>query len=73
MAKTFSKEAFLQMARMAGVDMSDEGYLDRLYEDVEVVFQEVSILVEANLDGIEQAPVFATGFGLEAAQAGGGS
>ena len=68
MAETFSKEVFLQMARMMGVDMSDEDYLDRLYEDVEVVFQQVSILTETDLDGIEQAPVFTTGFGLETSQ-----
>ena len=67
MPRTFSKETFLEMAKMAGVDMSDEDYLDRLYEDVEVVFREVAILVETDLGDVEQAPVFTTGFGLETA------
>ena len=58
-----SKEAFLEMAALMGVDMSDREYLDLLYEDVKGVFRLVSILDEPDLSGIEQAPVFSTGYG----------
>ena len=67
-----SKEAFLEMAAVVGVDMSSEEYLDLLYGDVQGVLRLVSILDEPDLAGVEQAPVYSTGYGLRDAGQGKG-
>lgn len=59
-----SKAAFLEMVEVAGVETSDQEYLDLLYEQAKGALRLVSILDEPDLTGVEPASMYSTGYGL---------
>ena len=63
MPTDLSKETYLAMARQIGIDMSEPAYLDALYGDVLAVLDIVSVLYDVDVDGIEPAASFGTGYG----------